>query len=63
MERFALVPAAEMLRIVTEGGPGANGVKFNVNLVLADFFLRHGLLGSLTAAEVARLRAGLDQVG
>jgi thiamine pyrophosphokinase len=63
VERFALVPAAEMLRIVTEGGPGANGVKFNVNLVLADFFLRHGLLGSLTAAEVARLRAGLDQVG
>jgi hypothetical protein len=34
-----------------------------VNLVLADFFLRHGLLGSLSAAEVARLRAGLDQVG
>jgi thiamine pyrophosphokinase len=63
VERFALVPAAEMLRIVTEGGPGANGVKFNVNLVLADFFLRHGLLGSLSAAEVARLRAGLDQVG
>jgi hypothetical protein len=43
---------------VLEGGP----VKFNVNLVLADFFLRHGLLSALTPAEVARLRAGLDQV-
>lgn len=63
VERFALVPAAEMLRIVTEHGPGANGVKFNVNLVLADFFLRHGLLSALSTAEVARLRAGLDQVG
>ncbi len=63
VERFELVPAAEMLRIVTERGPGANGVKFNVNLVLADFFLRHGLLGGLSPAEVARLRAGLDQVG
>lgn len=68
VERFALVPAAEMLRIVTAGGPGgglggANGVKFNVNLVLADFFLRHGLLAALAPAEVARLRAGLDQVG
>lgn len=63
VERFELVPATEMLRIVTERGPGANGVKFNVNLVLADFFLRHGLLNILSPAEVARLRAGLDQVG
>lgn len=63
VERFELVPATEMLRIVTERGPGANGVKFNVNLVLADFFLRHGLLNALSPAEVARLRAGLDQVG
>jgi thiamine pyrophosphokinase len=58
VERFELVPAETMLRTVLEGGP----VKFNVNLVLADFFLRHGLLSALTPAEVARLRAGLDQV-
>jgi len=43
---------------VRDGGP----VKFNVKLVLADFFLRHGMLGALTPAEAARLRAGLDQV-
>jgi thiamine pyrophosphokinase len=58
VERFELVPAETMLRTVRDGGP----VKFNVNLVLADFFLRHGLLSALTPAEVARLRAGLDQV-
>ena len=63
VERFELRPAAEMLRIVAEGGPGANGVKFNVNLVLAEFFLRHGMLAGLSPAEVARLRAGFDQVG
>lgn len=63
VERFELVPAREMLHRVTAAGPGANGVKFNVNLVLADFFLRHGLLAGLAPAEVARLRAGLDQVG
>jgi hypothetical protein len=58
VERFELVPAEAMLRTVREGGP----VKFNVNLVLADFFLRHGMLAALTPAEAARLRAGLDQV-
>jgi thiamine pyrophosphokinase len=59
VERFELWPAADLLRVVLDHGP----VKFNVNLVLADFFLRHGLLGGLTPGEVARLRAGLDQVG
>jgi thiamine pyrophosphokinase len=59
VERFELWPARDLLRVVLEAGP----VKFNVNLVLADFFLRHGLLDTLTPAEVARLRAGLDQVG
>lgn len=58
VERFELIPAEAMLRTVREGGP----VKFNVNLVLADFFLRHGMLQALTPAEAARLRAGLDQV-
>jgi thiamine pyrophosphokinase len=58
VERFELIPAEAMLRTVLEGGP----VKFNVNLVLADFFLRHGLLDGLAQGEKARLRAGLDQV-
>jgi thiamine pyrophosphokinase len=59
VERFELRPAHAVLETVLQGGP----VKFNVNLVLIDFALRHGLLGALTAAQVARLRAGLDQVG
>ncbi|WP_372620979.1 NUDIX hydrolase [Falsiroseomonas sp.] len=59
VERFELRPAAAVLEEVAT----ANRVKFNVNLVLIDFFLRHGLLPGLTEAEVARLRAGLDQVG
>jgi 8-oxo-dGTP pyrophosphatase MutT (NUDIX family) len=58
VERFELLPAAEVLRIVA----GTERVKFNVNLVLVDFALRHGLL-RFGAAEQARLRAGLDQVG
>jgi thiamine pyrophosphokinase len=58
VERFELRPAAEVLRLVAESGP----VKFNVNLVLVDFALRHGLLPGLSEAECARLRAGLDQV-
>lgn len=57
--RFELLPAAEVLRVVAAGGP----VKFNVNLVLIDFALRHGLLPGLDDAQRARLSAGLDQVG
>jgi hypothetical protein len=37
-------------------------VKFNVNLVLIDFFLRHGLIDPAAPGAEA-LRAGLDQVG
>jgi thiamine pyrophosphokinase len=59
VERFELRPARAVLETVLQGGP----VKFNVNLVLIDFALRHGLLDGLTAAQAARLRAGLDQVG
>jgi len=59
VERFELRPAGEVLREVAEG----DRVKFNVNLVLIDFLLRHGLLDALTGQERARLRAGLDQVG
>jgi 8-oxo-dGTP pyrophosphatase MutT (NUDIX family) len=59
VERFELRPAAEVLREVAE----ADRVKFNVNLVLVDFFLRHGMLGALGGTEQARLRAALEQVG
>ncbi len=56
--RFELRPAAAGLETVLQGGP----VKFNVNLVLIDFALRHGLLDGLPPAQQSRLRAGLDQV-
>jgi thiamine pyrophosphokinase len=59
VERFELWPARDLLRAVAEGGP----VKFNVNLVLIGFALRHGLLPGLGADQAARLHAGLDQVG
>lgn len=57
VERFELWPAAALLGAVAEG----ERVKFNVNLVLIDFALRHGL-AAFGPAEAARLRAGLDQV-
>jgi thiamine pyrophosphokinase len=57
VERFELLPAAALLGELAEGAR----IKFNVNLVLIDFFLRHGLLPA-TPAEQASLRAGLDQV-
>lgn len=57
VERFELLPAREALRIVAE----TDQVKFNVNLVIIDFALRHGLL-DVTEEETRRLRAGLDQV-
>ncbi len=54
VERFELWPAARLLEAVRDG----DGVKFNVNLVLIDLFLREGLI----AGEAARaLRAGLEQ--
>jgi thiamine pyrophosphokinase len=58
VERFELRPAREVLDAVAAGGP----VKFNVNLVLIDFALRHGLLDGIGESQQARLRAGLDQV-
>lgn len=57
VERFELWPAAQLLAEVRD----RDRVKFNVNLVLIDFFLRHGLLDA-AAPEAAALRAGLDQV-
>lgn len=57
VERFELWPAAQVLRELRE----TDRIKFNVNLVLIDFFLRHGLL-DVPPTQAARLRAGLDQV-
>jgi len=57
VERFELLPIAQVLAEVRDG----DRVKFNVNLVLIDFFLRHGVIHP-TPAEVVRLRALLDQV-
>ncbi len=58
VERFELLPAEAVLRAVRE----TDRVKFNVNLVLIDFFLRHGLIDPATPG-IEALRAGLDQVG
>lgn len=53
--RFELWPAARVLATVCE----TDAFKFNVNLVLIDLFLRHGLIAA-AGAEAARLRAALD---
>ncbi|WP_137180241.1 NUDIX hydrolase family protein [Roseomonas sp. AR75] len=55
VERFELRPARDLLREVAEG----DRVKFNVNLVMTGFFLRHGLLDDLPEEARRRLRAGL----
>ena len=56
VERFELWPAARLLEAVRE----TEGVKFNVNLVLIDLFLREGLIDP--ASEEGRaLRTGLHQ--
>ena len=55
VERFELWPAARLLECVRE----TEDVKFNVNLVLIDLFLREGLIDA-DSAEGRALRAGLD---
>ena len=55
VERFELWPIARVLERVRDTGD----VKFNVNLVLLDLFLREGLVGDPDGS----LRAGLDQIG
>jgi 8-oxo-dGTP pyrophosphatase MutT (NUDIX family) len=55
VERFELWPAERVLRTVRE----TSDVKFNVNLVLIDLFLREGLVDP-GSEEGKRLRAGLD---
>lgn len=55
VERFELWPAARVLEAVRD----TENVKFNVNLVLIDLFLREGLIDP-GSEEGKRLRAGLD---
>ena len=55
VEAFELWPAARLLEAVRE----TETVKFNVNLVLIDLFLREGLIDP-ASAEGQRLRAGLN---
>jgi 8-oxo-dGTP pyrophosphatase MutT (NUDIX family) len=55
MERFELWPISRVLETVQ----GTSNVKFNVNLVLIDLFLREGLVDP-RSEEGQRLRAGLD---
>jgi thiamine pyrophosphokinase len=56
VERFELMPAAELLARMRD----TDQVKFNVNLVLIDLFLREGLIDP--GSDQGRwLRAGLDQ--
>jgi len=55
VERFELWPAQRLLEAVRD----TEGVKFNVNLVLIDLFLREGLIDPASTEGVA-LRAGLE---
>jgi 8-oxo-dGTP pyrophosphatase MutT (NUDIX family) len=56
VERFELWPAPRLLEALRE----TESIKFNVNLVLIDLFLREGLIDP-EGAEGRALRAGLDQ--
>lgn len=56
VERFELWPIRRVLEAVRD----TDKVKFNVNLVLIDLFLREGLIDP-AGEEGRRLRAGLDQ--
>ncbi|WP_338661484.1 DUF4743 domain-containing protein [Pararoseomonas sp. SCSIO 73927] len=55
VERFELWPVGKVLEAVRD----TDDVKFNVNLVLIDLFLREGLVEDPDGV----LRAGLDQLG
>lgn len=56
VERFELWPAPRLLEALRE----TEGIKFNVNLVLIDLFLREGLIDP-EGAEGRELRDGLNQ--
>lgn len=56
VERFELWPAPHLLEALRE----TESIKFNVNLVLMDLFLREGLIDP-EGTEGRKLRAGLNQ--
>jgi hypothetical protein len=54
---FELLPVAEVLAIVRD----TDRFKLNVNLVIIDFAMRHGLLDPDDGVEMEQLRAGLHR--
>ena len=56
VERFELIPLDDVMAMVRS----TDRIKFNVNLVLIDFALRHGAIGDHHAAERAALAAALN---
>lgn len=57
VESFALMEAAEALRRVRD----TDDFKYNVNLVILDFAIRHGLLSPETEPDYAEIVRGLRQ--
>ena len=57
VERFDLLPAAEVLDIVTN----TDTFKFNCNLVMIDFLLRHGVIGA-AHPEYAALQKAMAEL-
>ncbi len=57
VESFTLLPAAEVADIVAK----TDDFKFNCNLVMIDFFLRHGVIGK-DDPERALLTKNLDEI-
>lgn len=55
ISRFYLIDAVEVLEMLREG----EAFKFNVPLVLIDFFIRHGILRPDEESDYVRLVAGL----
>ncbi len=57
VESFTLRPAAEVAKIVAE----TDNFKFNCNLVMIDFFLRHGVIGP-NYPEYAALTEAMKEI-
>jgi hypothetical protein len=57
VESFALMPAAEAGRLVA----GTDAFKFNVNLVILDFLIRHGLVSPESEPDYVAIVRGLRQ--
>jgi len=56
-ERFFLWPVEEVAKIINEGG----NFKFNCNLVIIDFLIRHGVLNPDETPDYAELVKGLHR--